>query len=489
MDYIYNKKYQKYKQKYLLLKQLIQEGGFLIGEGTSGCLISPPIEAEQIEAEYNFPSFSISNFSFEEYNTDKYVGKILAIKEQNSKGDSYENELEQLLKIKQLDPSGKYTPRLIYANVHSNEKLLKLLDKTTEECVNKKITNKNFGYIISKNTGISLESKYNHSKLRTDKDELINFLNNFNELLNFIKILYDKNYLHLDIKMNNITVDENGKLYLIDFGRTIELKEDADYDKTFNLLKAQHFMYSFEPKIYYNLYNSTETKLSFFQIINKINNNFNEATKPYNYKSYDYTDKTMIILNNIFDKIDINTERQQEYFNNYLIKCSYKYFFETKKDEYFEKYKNIFFESKKDDFFDKYKNDFIEKYKEKYEKYDDDDDFWDEYEDDFWDEYEEKFWKEYFWDESEGDFIEKYEKKKIETKTLLKYIFYPIIKKFDMYCMGFILAEVVFFNFDFDNLKSSFKDQFINLIKKLLFNNFDEVDDIINEIQKLIELI
>jgi hypothetical protein len=58
-----------------------------------------------------------------------------------------------------------------------------------------------------------------------------------------------------------------------------------------------------------------------------------------------------------------------------------------------------------------------------------------------------------------------------------------------MYCMGFILAEVVFFNFDFDNLKSSFKDQFINLIKKLLFNKFDEVDDIINEIHKLIELI
>jgi hypothetical protein len=488
MDYIYNKKYQKYKQKYLLLKQLIQEGGFLIGEGTSGCLISPPIEAEQIEAEYNFPSFSISNFSFEEYNTDKYVGKILAIKEQNSKGDSYENELEQLLKIKQLDPSGKYTPRLIYANVHSNEKLLKLLDKTTEECVNKKITNKNFGYIISKNTGISLESKYNHSKLRTDKDELINFLNNFNELLNFIKILYDKNYLHLDIKMNNITVDENGKLYLIDFGRTIELKEDADYHKTFNLLKAQHFMYSFEPKIYYNLYYSTKTKLSFFEIINEIKNNFNEVTKPYNYKSYDYTDKTMIILNNIFDKIDINTERQQQYFNNYLIKCCYKYIFETKKDEYFEKYKNIFFESKKDDFFDKYKDDFIEKYKEIYEKYDDDD-FWDEYEEKFWKEYEDKFWKEYFWDESEGDFIQNYEKKKIDTKTLLKYIFYPIIKKFDMYCMGFILAEVVFFNFDFDNLKSSFKDQFINLIKKLLFNNFDEVDDIINEIHKLIELI
>jgi len=55
--------------------------------------------------------------------------------------------------------------------------------------------------------------------------------------------------------------------------------------------------------------------------------------------------------------------------------------------------------------------------------------------------------------------------------------------------MGFILAEVVFFNFDFDNLNEDFKDQFINLIKKLLFNKFDEVMDIITEIQKLIELI
>ena len=53
--------------------------------------------------------------------------------------------------------------------------------------------------------------------------------------------------------------------------------------------------------------------------------------------------------------------------------------------------------------------------------------------------------------------------------------------------MGIVLAQVVLNCHTGYN--KNFKDQFINLIKKLLFNKFDEVDDIINEINELIKLI
>ena len=491
MDDIYNIKYKKYKKKYILLKQLIQEGGFLdyIGEGTSGCLFCPPFNpGTPIILPFQIQTYPEKNikFNFEIYNNCNYVGKILAIKEQVSRGDSYENEIKQLLKIKNLDPNGNYTPELIYANVHSKEELLQILEEEKDKdkdkdmlnisnCINKKITLEKYGYIISKHTGISLESKYN--ELIPPETNIKKFFNKFNELLQFIKKLYDNNYLHLDIKINNITVkqEEDDKLYLIDFGRAIELKEDTDYDNIFRLLHQNNFMYSFEPKIYNNLHNSKETNLSFKQIIKYIRmNNFKKAINPYDYTNY--TDYNMDILNRIFNKIDIKTESQQKYFNDYLEKCCCKYYHD-KKDEFFKTNKNDFFEIYRDNFFDKYKNDFLKKYQNPNKDED-------EYEDKFWEEYKDIFWEEY-----KSRFIDKYGVENIEKKFLLKYIFYPIIKKFDMYCMGIVLAEVVLFNFKFDDLIKKFKDKFINLIKKLLFHEFDNVDEIITEIEKLILLI
>jgi hypothetical protein len=487
MNDIYNIKYKKYKKKYILLKQLIQEGGILdfIGQGTSGCLICPPFNpGTPINLSYPIYQEKLQ-FDFDDYNSCKYVGKILAIKEQLSKGDSYENEIEQLLKIKNLDPNGDYTPKLIYANVYLKTELLEKLkekykdkdiDKDIFNCINNKITFEKYGYIISKHTGISLESKYDElNSPITNIRELKKFLIKFNELLKFIKILYENNYLHLDIKLNNITIkkEEDDKLYLIDFGRTIELKEDIDYDNTIAFLRRQNFMYSFEPKIYYNLYNSNKTKLSFIQIINYIRmKNFKKAIEPYDYDNMD-------ILNRIFNKININTKSQQEYFNNYLKKCCCKYYHD-KKDEFFKINKNHFFVINQDDFLEKYENDFLEKYQDQIKE---------NYEEKFWEEYEEKFWEEnrdIFWEEYESRFIEKYGHEEIEKKLLLNYIFYPIIKKFDMYCMGIVLAEIVLFKYEIDfNLEK----KFINLIKKLLFHEFDNVDYIINEINKLIKIL
>ena len=81
------------------------------------------------------------------------------------------------------------------------------------------------------------------------------------------------------------------------------------------------------------------------------------------------------------------------------------------------------------------------------------------------------------------------ENDKLEIKTLLNYIFHPLIAKYDMYCMGIVLAEIVLFKYKFDELNDIFQIKFKELIQSLLFNKFNKVDEIMLKITELIELL
>ena len=81
------------------------------------------------------------------------------------------------------------------------------------------------------------------------------------------------------------------------------------------------------------------------------------------------------------------------------------------------------------------------------------------------------------------------ENDKLEIKTLLNYIFHPLIAKYDMYCMGIVLAEIVLFKYKFDELNVIFQIKFKELIQSLLFNKFNKVDEIMLKITELIELL
>ena len=532
MNDIYNIKYKKYKKKYLLFKNFKQKGGFLkfIGSGTSGCLICPPIKPYIINPTYKITDYKYQDpeFSFDnqEYSTCNYVGKILAIKDQGSSGDSYENELKQLLKIKELDPNGDYTPKLIYANIHLKKELFSIFDRDQDpillqikNCVIKKIESDNYGYIISKHTGVSLESKYNYIEPDTDISKLKNFLEKFNELLEFIKKLYDNNYLHLDIKTNNITVkkEEDNKLYLIDFGRTIEMVTDLDYHNIIkSYLSQQYIMYPFEPKIYINLFNHYKrnklTKISFQDIIKLIKKKFEISIFPYSFKDKNiYSEQLREILVEVFKNdnlrsIDIDDfilERQKEYFINYLENCEQKYFkekfFNEYKNEFFEENKEIFLNILKEKILNLSKEDFLIEHKENFFSKDSDiywennkDKYWDSLKDDIWIKYTEsdiqEEYEEEFWDIYEEEFITYIKSnEQIEMEFLLKYIFNPIIKKFDIYCMGIVLAEIVLLKYKISDYNVLHK--FEKLIQSILFNQFNDVSKIITEINKLNKLL
>jgi hypothetical protein len=469
MDYIYNKKYQKYKQKYLLLKQLILEGGGdhkFIGEGAFGCVFCPPINFLNINIIEGFPYY---NSSFQNYNNCEYIGKILSTGVESSDGrytqDSYQSELQQIKKIKKLDPNGDYTPELIHANVYNSEVLKdpylnnfnNYINKDNYhkliECLNKKININKFGYIISKNTGKTLESKYNSITPENNIENLKNFLKNFCILLQFIKILYDKNYLHLDIKMDNITIkeEEDGKLYLIDFGRFTKI-DNTNYRNIIRLLRTNHDMYSFEPKIYSSLMSKSISKQSFLDFKRDVKKkNFDELIQPYKIipSSFLYTIFTKVfetdVLSSISDDDFLNKikEYQKKYFTEHLENNNTI----QRLDEIIKRVKENKTKNQRMVSLNPSNNSYVIKHQDD----------------------------------------KKVEEEEIELSSSLEAVFYPIIKKYDLYCMGIVLAQVVLNCHTGYN--KNFKDQFINLIKKLLENKFDEVDDIINEINELIKLI
>jgi serine/threonine protein kinase len=440
MNDIYKKKYFKYKRKYILLKQ--QGGTYVdyIGEGEFGCLICPPIKlTDEINNKDNEElGYKIPGFSFDNMTNCDYVGKIIVIESQSKTKniENYKKELKALIKInKDLDKQSIYTPQLIYANIHKGNNLInsikekgKLIDPKVLKCVNAKINPESefeYGYIILTNVGITLSKTYGTPENSFDTDQLILFLTKFNKLFEFIKILYDRKYLHLDIKINNITVKQNGDLCLIDFGRTMQINSATDCNNIINYFKFNFYMYSFEFKIYINLLKFFQIKnikkISLTELITKIKENFKILIVPYDiskievlYEILETVFKTDFEkqLKTDFDKqpktfLDYIYHRQKEYFFNYL-------------DKLLQTSKNV---------------------------------------------------------DSE-----------IEINELLYNIFYPIIKKTDMYCMGIVLSIVVIlYNNKYDKYNLKFKDRFENLIKSLLFNKFDNVDQIINEINEIIK--
>ena len=464
MDKLYYNKYLKYKKKYILLKQY---GGYnvnnkvfvkFIGSGSFGCLICPPLKLSNVHNSYYFERlknisiqsktyFAVKDFSFndDKYINCNYVAKIVALGSRNTNGDSYEEELEQLLKIKGLDPNGDYTPKLIYANIHKGNEILTSIEsiKTEEDirsniynCIVKKIEpekNNDYGYIILENAGVTLQDKFLTKSNNFEIIELKNILTKFCKLLKFIKILYDIQYLHLDIKFDNITIKDNGDLRLIDFGRTKHININNYHDIITTLLGSYNFfMYPFEPKIYINLllyFKKNDIKeYSFEQLKNLINKdeNFLKFIEPYDITSIGLDD----IFKHLFKKEFLSLSKK----NIYNIKE-----FTLNIDKYFNEY-----------LYNYLKIEFIT--------------------------YIESFEKEYT--------------DKLEVNELLYKIFFPIIKKFDMYCMGIVLSNIVIlYNKNYKNYDDEFKNRFENLIKLLLLNKLNNVDEFIEILNKIISFL
>ena len=264
-----------------------------LGSGAFGCTVCPPIKLSNEKIKKTI-DFSIPDFSFDKVSNCDYIGKILAVNKSSIifNSDSYESELKNLLDIQELDPNGKYTPQLIYANIHTSKNFLDKIRKNEKlsECLIDKIKKENnYGYIILKNVGINIQKKYEvyevnnyNFRLLLNCMDIILFLRKFIKLLEFLDQIYKK-YIHLDIKGDNIT-EKNEEMFLIDFGRFQKINKDNVKKSVLGYLKQQHYTASFEPKIYYKLLKEHKQNINnktIIYIIQYINDNFEKLIEPY----------------------------------------------------------------------------------------------------------------------------------------------------------------------------------------------------------------
>jgi hypothetical protein len=314
MNDIYKQKAKKYKYKYLKLKN-DYIGGVIdsswlswlsnrttyfnfeyIGSGGYGCIISPPFQFNiQNDNKDNilYPPEKI--ISDDIYKDIKYVGKLLSC----DKG-SFQTEINEFLKINKIDPEAQHRSQLIFAAYYNRKELTKKLTKRFYngkqirklwDCLNEKNLfkeeknpdnqpyikdlknpcneNDNYGYIISTKVGTSFD-KIDLGKF--NKDEIITILTNLKESIkDLIVKLYDDGSIHGDLKLANMTLDNNYKVSFIDFGFVTKINEIINITNASGNHQCSDIIYIFMKIIdnfspFFNINNMTSLDL-----INKIN--------------------------------------------------------------------------------------------------------------------------------------------------------------------------------------------------------------------------
>ena len=211
-----NNKQALLKNKYNL--EFIAKGGF-------GCVLSPPLLFNTIAKQDYPPSNTKLDINSFDHN---YVGKLL-----NCRKDSYRKELNEYALVEKFDKNGDYTPKLIFAGYMNRQELVSFIERDMQNtqrnshlydvyaCLLEKFKTEdgrmypNYGYIISTKVGKSFE-KITMNEM--NKNNIKTILGSLNDAIkNFITKLYEKDYIHGDIKLPNITL-KNNKVYFIDFG-------------------------------------------------------------------------------------------------------------------------------------------------------------------------------------------------------------------------------------------------------------------------------
>jgi len=163
----------------------------------------------------------------------------------------------------------------------------KLYDCLIKKFLNNDSKSDNYGYIISTRVGKSF-GKTNLGIF--NNEEITKILQNLKESIkDLIQKLYDKNYIHGDIKFDNMTLDDNLNVYFIDFGLMTEYTNENTYGYSIN------HQYPDILNIFFNIYKKNK---------NKNNINKTDLIKLLNTKDYQ-KDKDNSILAIILKKTNL----------------------------------------------------------------------------------------------------------------------------------------------------------------------------------------
>lgn len=216
-------KNNKTKKKIIHLNKKLskrQTGGEKLGEGSFGCVVTPPISCGK------------KNYS------NKYVSKLITVNDSDDLND-IKNELNMNNLVNSVDKQNKYFTTIIdgcvLKNVDKKRKDIKFVNKKNvskkDVClVLKKRKNMN---LIMKHAGLNLDDVLLYDKYKSERKILKNnYLRLFHNTLIGLKKIHNINLTHHDIKTDNFALKvsdkDNISLTYLDFGLmedNLELKK------------------------------------------------------------------------------------------------------------------------------------------------------------------------------------------------------------------------------------------------------------------------
>lgn len=199
------------------------KGGYVLGEGTYGCVFYPPIKCDG------------------ETRRRSGIGKVI----QNT---YYANdEINIARTILKFDPKGQFTNPII------------------DDCEIKKsnITKKDESNIVCGATStLDRIKSYTQIIYKYKGDDLFTYedkdIKKFGNLIDGLQLLQEHNICHRDLKEQNILVVKQKYIY-IDFGLSVNMNNGVYNDCELNLLKYDYMYYPPEFKIYAVMHNLLES--------------------------------------------------------------------------------------------------------------------------------------------------------------------------------------------------------------------------------------
>ena len=275
MNDFYQRKANKYKYKYLKLKNQLEGGMFKtllksIGFITDNCnqtiyTITPPIQISS----NNIPS---------KYLTNEYIGQIMT-----------NNEYNNYKQIKILDKEGNNTFKIEYEKPSIKKSDIKI--PNYEDCLDSNIT---YNYIISKKSGklfnLLEEKDIDKKNIKKILDSLIKGIEKI------IKPLYNQGIILGDIKMENMYLDTNNNVYFSNYS-----KMHTHTDK----IKVAEYSANLNTKLKFEKPNYSLLLAPFFKLEKDHNDITKEKKEEYN-RDYlqNYYDTNIIIKELSIDTID-----------------------------------------------------------------------------------------------------------------------------------------------------------------------------------------
>lgn len=192
--------------------------------GAYGCIFTPPLKCSDKNKKLKYPKNTVSKLF--------------------SSDSSFEDEKNMQKLIEKIDPNHKFTLEY-FGSCNVNIDNVKL--SNIRDCIHidptKKTTYKELIYSYG---GVDLADVL--SKEKGNPTKFTNILKSFQPLIEGLKLIVNKKYLHADIKPENILLHKD-RIYLIDFGLMTPI--DQIYEKEYILTHDYPY---YPPEFKYSVY-------------------------------------------------------------------------------------------------------------------------------------------------------------------------------------------------------------------------------------------